>query len=396
MSNLKELILFSSESVSEGHPDKICDQVSDAILDACLKQDPNSRVACETFATAYKMIISVEIRTNAVVDYAKVARQVLTHIGYSSKNGLDPETYPIEILINNQSQDIAQGVDHSSDHQKLIGAGDQGIMFGYATDETDSYMPLALTIAHDLVKTASKLRKSNDFKYAGPDMKSEVTLNYSDPQEVKIYSVLMSIQHEDKIDLEVFYNYIKESIIKPVVEKHLKNQKEFKILINPTGRFVIGGPVGDTGLTGRKIIVDTYGGSARHGGGAFSGKDATKVDRSGAYITRYIAKNIVAAKLAKQIEIQLSYAIGVSEPISIWVNTQGTSQYDDNVIIKVIKNTFNLTPSGIIADLELQKPWYFKVSAYGHFGRDDIPNLPWEKLDKVSEIKKHLQIILQK
>ncbi len=384
----KNLLLFSSESVSEGHPDKICDQISDAILDACLAQDPYSRVACETFATAHKLIISGEITTKANVNYEQVARNVLSHIGYSIKTGIDPNKYPIEILINKQSHDIAIGVNHASDKSEEVGAGDQGIMFGYATNETASYMPLALTIAHDLVKTASQLRKDQIFKNAGPDMKSEVTIDYTDKKNPKIHSVLLSIQHYDNIDLNVFYDYVKNSIIKPIIEKHLPNSSDFKMLINPTGRFVIGGPVGDTGLTGRKIIVDTYGGSARHGGGAFSGKDATKVDRSAAYAARHIAKNLVAAGISQEIELQLSYAIGVAEPTSIWVDTKNTSKYDESTIINIIRKVFNLTPSGIIKELDLQKPWYFKVSSYGHFGRQDITGLPWEQLNKVAEIKK--------
>ncbi len=389
----KNLLLFSSESVSEGHPDKICDQISDAILDACLEQDPYSRVACETFATAYKLIISGEITTQAHVDYEKVARSVLAHIGYSALTGIDPATYPIEVLLNKQSHDIAIGVNHAHDKAQEVGAGDQGIMFGYATDETASYMPLALTIAHDLVKTASKLRKAKIFKFAGPDMKSEVTIDYTDKNNPQAHSVLMSIQHYDKIDLNKFYDYVKEAIIKPVIAKYFPNNDEFKMLVNPTGRFVIGGPVGDTGLTGRKIIVDTYGGSARHGGGAFSGKDATKVDRSAAYAARHIAKNLVAAGVASEIELQLSYAIGVAEPTSIWVDTKNTSQYDTSTIINIIRKVFNLTPSGIIKELDLQKPWYFKVSSYGHFGREDIQGLPWEKLDKVNEINSILKNI---
>ncbi len=388
MKKTKNLLLFSSESVSEGHPDKICDQISDAILDACLTQDRYSRVACETFATAHKLIISGEITTRAHVNYEQVARDVLAHIGYSTATGIDPATYPIEILINKQSHDIAIGVNHASDIAQEVGAGDQGIMFGYATNETKNYMPLALSIAHELVKKASHLRKSKAFKFAGPDMKSEVTIDYTDATCPKVHSVLMSIQHLDNIDLGAFYEYIKNSIIKPVVNNYLPNSADFKILINPTGRFVIGGPVGDTGLTGRKIIVDTYGGSARHGGGAFSGKDPTKVDRSAAYAARYIAKNLVAAGIASEIELQLSYAIGVAEPTSIWVDTKNTSKYDQSLIINIIRKLFNLTPSGIIRELDLQKPWYFKVSSYGHFGRQDIEGLPWEKLDKVAAIKK--------
>lgn len=382
---MKEKILFTSESVSIGHPDKVCDQISDAILDACLKQDPSSRVACECFTTTNLVVIGGEITTKAKVDYETVARNVLKEIGYDdASKGMDYKTCKVEVVLEQQSVDIAMG---TSD--EVGGAGDQGIMFGFACNETEGYMPLAISIAHHLVRDATNKRKSGEFLYARPDMKSQVTIDYSG-KTPKIDTILMSIQHDPNYQEETFKDYIHHNIMDEVVKKYHLNT-DYKVLINPTGRFVIGGPQGDAGLTGRKIIVDTYGGSARHGGGAFSGKDPTKVDRSAAYMARYIAKNIVAAKLCDQIEIQLSYAIGVQEPTSIFIETQHSEHVDKDVIIKAIRENFDLTPAGIIKSLDLKRPIYQKTAAYGHFGRSDI-DLPWEKLDKVEILKKYLSL----
>ncbi len=381
---MSEKILFTSESVSIGHPDKVCDQISDAILDACLAQDPYSRVACECFATTNLVIIGGEITTNAVVDYEKVARETLEKIGYTSDEiGIDAKNCEIRVVLDTQSVDIALGT-----NKEVGGAGDQGIMFGYATTETEGYMPLAISIAHQLVRVATEKRLSGEFKHARPDMKSQVTVDYTDPNNVKIDTILMSIQHDEDYNEEEFKDYVKNNIMMYVVSKYDMNQ-DFRIIINPTGRFVIGGPHGDTGLTGRKIIVDTYGGYARHGGGAFSGKDPSKVDRSAAYMARYIAKNIVAAGLAEKAEIQLSYAIGVAEPTSVFVETFGTRKVSKDVLLKAIKENFDLTPNGIISSLDLLRPIYSKTAAYGHFGRGDL-NLPWENLDKVEVLKTYL------
>ena len=382
---LQEKILFTSESVSEGHPDKICDQISDAILDACLTQDPNSRVACECFITTNRLIIGGEIMTKAIVDYEQIARNVLKAIGYDDEEwGINWETCQIEILINTQSSDIAMGVNKK-------GAGDQGIMFGYATNESDNYMPLAISIAHDLVKRASALRKQGLFSQARPDMKSQVTLDLTNQKNILVDTVLMSIQHHPIIDENAFKKYIKNEIMIPVIKKYCLND-DFKILINPTGRFVIGGPKGDTGLTGRKIIVDTYGGHARHGGGAFSGKDGTKVDRSGAYMARYVAKNVVGAGLADRCEIQLSYAIGITEPISIYIDTFGTNRIPNNVILKAVKEVFDFSPTAMIKNLELQKPIFQQTATYGHFGRPSH-ELPWERLDKIHLLTKYIILL---
>ncbi len=382
-------ILFTSESVSIGHPDKVCDQISDAILDACLAQDPLSRVACECFATTDLVVIGGEITTNAKVDYEKIARNVLISIGYDNKDvGIDGKTCKIEVVLDTQSADIAMGVDSSFDSND-IGAGDQGIMFGYATNETKGYMPLAISIAHQLVRVATEKRQAGEFKWARPDMKSQVTIDYTDENSPKIDTILMSIQHDPDFNEDEFKEYIKNDIMKYVVSKYDMNQ-DFKTYINPTGRFVIGGPHGDTGLTGRKIIVDTYGGTARHGGGAFSGKDPSKVDRSAAYMARYIAKNLVAAGFADRMEIQLSYAIGVSKPTSVFVETFGTEKVSFDVIHQAIQDNFNLTPNGIITSLELRKPVYNQVAAYGHFGRSDL-DLSWERCDKVEDLIKYLK-----
>ncbi len=378
-------ILFTSESVSEGHPDKICDQISDAILDACLKQDANSHVACECFTTKDFLLIGGEITTKAHVDYEKVARDVLIKIGYTKKEyGIDGYNCTIVNKIQEQSPDIARGVNKQKIEDQ--GAGDQGIMFGYACNETDNYMPLAIVMSHKLVRLASSLRKSGDFKGARPDMKSQVTIDYTNSVP-RIDTILMSCQHDENIDMEEFKKYIHDKIMVPVAESYSMNT-DFKCLINPTGRFVTGGPEGDTGLTGRKIIVDTYGGSSRAGGGCFSGKDPSKVDRSAAYAARYVAKNLVAAGIASKIEVQLSYAIGVSYPISISVETFNTSKYSDEKILQIINKVFDLRPGKIIEKFSLTKPSfnYMDLASYGHFGRPDV-DCPWEKLDKVEEIK---------
>ena len=376
--------LFTSESVSEGHPDKLCDQISDAILDECLRQDKYSRVACECFATTNLLVIGGEITTNAKVDYEAVARDVMRRIGYTAEDlGIDADTCEIKVVMDTQSSDIALGT-----NVEVGGAGDQGIMFGYATNETETYMPLPISMAHELVRYASELRHNGTFKHARPDMKSQVTIDYTDENNPKVDTILMSIQHDPDFNEEEFKTFIKEKIMKEVVRKHHMNE-DYKVFINPTGRFVIGGPHGDTGLTGRKIIVDTYGGMARHGGGAFSGKDPSKVDRSAAYITRYIAKNIVAAGLCDRIEIQLSYAIGVKDPTGVHVDTYGTGKVADEVILDAIKKEFDLTPQGIINTLDLLNPIYGPTAAYGHFGRTDV-EFPWEKLNKVEDLKKYL------
>jgi len=380
-----EKILFTSESVSEGHPDKVCDQISDAILDAVLALDPNARVACECFASTEYLVIGGEITTRIAPDYEAIARDVLRRIGYTSPElGIGADTCKINIQIKTQSPDIAMGVDRGD--VSLQGAGDQGIMFGYASNESEGYMPLAIVISHKLVRVATMLRKQGLFKGARPDMKSQVTIDYTDPNNIRIDTVLMSIQHDEDINEAEFKAYIYENIMKPVVESFGLNS-DFKYLINPTGRFVVGGPEGDTGLTGRKIIVDTYGGTARHGGGAFSGKDPTKVDRSAAYMARYIAKNLVAAGVADRLEVQLSYAIGVAEPLSISVTTFGTAHYDDETILSLIHKVFDCRPGSIIKNFSLLKPTfrYEDLASYGHFGRPDL-DLPWEKLDKVDEI----------
>lgn len=380
---MKEKVLFTSESVSKGHPDKVCDQISDAILDACLKEDPNSRVACEVFATTNLVVIGGEITTLANVDYEQVARDVLKDIGYDEdEKGIDYRTCKIQVVMDSQSPDIALGT-----NDEVGGAGDQGIMFGYACKETEGYMPLSISLAHHLVRYATEKKNSGEFKNARPDMKAQVTIDYTE-DEPKIDTILMSIQHDPDFDESAFKKYIKEEIMDAVVKKYNLNT-DYRVLINPTGRFVIGGPHGDTGLTGRKIIVDTYGGVARHGGGAFSGKDPSKVDRSAAYMLRYIAKNIVAADLCDKIEIQVSYAIGVKEPTSIYVETFGSEHVGKDTIIKAIRENFDLTPGGIIKTLDLRRPIYRQTAAYGHFGRPDL-DLPWEKLDKVSDLKKYL------
>ena len=380
---MKEKVLFTSESVSKGHPDKVCDQISDAILDACLKEDPNSRVACEVFATTDLVVIGGEITTTAEVNYEQVARDVLKDIGYDdSDKGIDYRTCKVQVVMDLQSPDIALGT-----NDEVGGAGDQGIMFGYACKETKGYMPLPISIAHHLVRYATEKKDTGEFKSARPDMKAQVTIDYTESTP-KIDTILMSIQHDPDFDETEFKRYIKEEIMDAVVRKYNLNT-DYKVLINPTGRFVIGGPHGDTGLTGRKIIVDTYGGAGRHGGGAFSGKDCTKVDRSAAYAARYVAKNIVAAGLADKCEIQLSYAIGVAHPTSIHVETFGTGKLSDTKLVEIIRENFDLRPAGIIKMLDLRRPIYKQTAAYGHFGRTDV-DLPWEHLDKVDDLKKYL------
>ena len=386
----KEKILFTSESVSEGHPDKVCDQISDAILDACLKVDENAHVACETFATTNFILVGGEITCNKPIDVVNIVKGVLKKIGYD-KPELGCDYHNIEIVdkIKQQSSDINQGVNQTNPED--LGAGDQGLMFGYATNETEGYMPLPISIAHKLVREASELRHKGLFKGSRPDMKSQVTIDYTDKNNIRIDTILMSIQHDPDIDLDEFKKYIHENIMQRVAKSFGLNT-DFKYLINPTGRFVLGGPAGDTGLTGRKIIVDTYGGSAHHGGGAFSGKDPSKVDRSAAYMARYIAKNLVAAGVADRLEVQLSYAIGVNYALSVAVSTFKTSRYPDELILEIINKVFDTRPGMIIKNFSLKNPTfkYQDISNYGHFGRPDV-DLPWEKLDKVDEIKKLLK-----
>ncbi|MBO7614921.1 MAG: methionine adenosyltransferase [Bacilli bacterium] len=386
----KKKILFTSESVSEGHPDKVCDQIADAILDACLAVDENARVACEVFATDNYILIGGEITCKSLVDYAQIARDVLKDIGYDRPEvGTDYHTVKIDVKVKTQSPDISMGV--SQEKPEEIGAGDQGIMFGYATDETEGYMPLAISIAHKLVREATNQRKAGVFKGARPDMKSQVTIDYTDKKHIRIDTILMSIQHDEDINLDEFKAYVRKNIMEKVAASFNLNL-DFKVYINPTGRFVIGGPTGDTGVTGRKIIVDTYGGSAEHGGGAFSGKDPTKVDRSAAYYARYIAKNLVAAGVAERLRVQLSYAIGVAEPLSISIKTFKTAKYSDEKILEVIDKVFDARPGMIVNQFKMRKPTfkYHKLTNYGHFGRPDL-DLPWEKLDKVEQIKELLK-----
>ena len=370
--------LFTSEAVSIGHPDHVCDMISDSILDACLKEDKNARVACETMAKDEFIVLAGEISTTANINVEQIAKDTIKKIGYNY-------TPRVLNIISKQSPDIAQGVD-------IGGAGDQGIMFGYANSETPEYTPLAITMAHDLVKLATNLRQEGKFLYAGPDMKSQVTLEYSEGEKTKVDTMLMSVQHDENYDEKQFKEYIKNEIMIKVAQKYNLNT-DFKVLINPTGKFVIGGPEGDAGLTGRKIIVDTYGGYAPHGGGAFSGKDPTKVDRSAAYMARYLAKNIVASGIAKECLIQLSYAIGVAQPISIYVDCKNTNKVDTKTIIDTIYNNFDLSPKGIIDKLELRRPIYSETCNGGHFGRKYLDKenkieCTWEKLDSVDIFKK--------
>lgn len=385
-----EKVLFTSESVSEGHPDKVCDKIADSILDACLALDSQAHVACEVFATTEYIIIGGEITVKGHIDYEGIARKVLRGIGYNSpETGIGADTCEIVVKVKEQSPDINMGIERVNELE--MGAGDQGIMFGYATNESAGYMPLPISIAHKLVRTATLLRKSGEFKHARPDMKSQVTIDYTDSKNPRIDTILMSCQHDEDTNLDEFKKYVHEEIMIPVAKSFHLNE-DFKYLINPTGRFCIGGPKGDTGLTGRKLIVDTYGGSARHGGGAFSGKDPSKVDRSASYYARYMAKNLVAAGAADRLEIQLSYAIGVAEPLSIGINTFGTKHYSDEIILEAAHKFFDARPGAIIELFSLRKPTfkYSDTTNYGAFGRPDL-DLPWEKLDKVEEIKDFLK-----
>lgn len=379
-------VLFTSESVSEGHPDKVCDKIADSILDECLRLDPYAHVACEVFATTEYIVIGGEITVQGHVDYEGIARKVLREIGYVSPEiGIGADTCEIVVKVKEQSPDINRGIERQNELE--MGAGDQGIMFGYATNESAGYMPLPISIAHKLVRRATILRKNGEFKHARPDMKSQVTIDYTDSKHPKIDNILMSIQHDEETDLNEFKKYVHENIMIPVAKSFGMNV-DFSYLVNPTGRFCIGGPKGDTGLTGRKLIVDTYGGSARHGGGAFSGKDPSKVDRSASYYARYIAKNLVAAGAADRLEVQLSYAIGVARPLSVGINTFGTKHYSDDLILEAIDKFFDARPGAIIEAFSLRKPSfkYADTTNYGAFGRPDL-SLPWEKLDKVDELK---------
>ena len=381
-----EKILFTSESVSEGHPDKLADQIADAILDAALEGDEKSRVACEVFCSGNFVLVGGEITSKSSINYDKIVRNVLRDVGYSDEELItDYHTAEIKNIVQQQSQDISMGV--SQTRPEDVGAGDQGMMFGYATNETSGYMPLPIVIAHKLVRVATEMRKRGDFIGARPDMKAQVTVDYTDKNNIRVDTVVMSVQHDDNIDLDAFRTFIHDEIMVKVV-KSFKLNDDFRYFINPTGRFVIGGPAGDTGLTGRKIIVDTYGGAAPHGGGAFSGKDPTKVDRTGAYMARYIAKNLVAAGVADRLEVQLSYAIGVNVPISVAIKTFKTSRYSDDKILHIIKEVFDCRPGMIVKNFSLTKPSfkYHELTNYGHFGRPDL-DLPWEKIDKVEEIK---------
>ena len=391
--------LFTSESVTEGHPDKMCDQISDAILDALMEQDPMSRVACETCTTTGLVMVMGEITTNAYVDIQKIVRDTVREIGYTrGKFGFDADTCGVITAIDEQSSDIAMGVDKALEAKENqmseadldeIGAGDQGMMFGYASDETPEYMPYPIALAHKLSRRLTEVRKNGTLPYLRPDGKTQVTVEYDESGvPFRLDAVVLSTQHNPEISQEQIHEDIKKHVFDAVIPEGMTDENT-KFFINPTGRFVIGGPHGDSGLTGRKLIVDTYGGMARHGGGAFSGKDCTKVDRSAAYAARYVAKNMVAAGLAKKCEIQLSYAIGVAHPTSIMVDTFGTGKLSDEALVKMIRENFDLRPAGIIKMLDLRRPIYKQTAAYGHFGRNDL-DLPWEKLDKVETLKKYL------
>ena len=391
--------LFTSESVTEGHPDKMCDQISDAILDALMAQDPMSRVACETCATTGIVMVMGEITTNAYVDIQKIVRDTVREIGYTrGKYGFDADTCGVLTAIDEQSSDIAMGVDKaleakehkmSDEELEAIGAGDQGMMFGYASDETEEYMPYPIALAHKLASSLTEVRKNGTLPYLRPDGKTQVTVDYDENGvPARLDAVVLSTQHDPDVSQEQIHEDVKKYIFDEILQADMVDENT-KFFINPTGRFVIGGPHGDSGLTGRKIIVDTYGGMARHGGGAFSGKDCTKVDRSAAYAARYVAKNIVAAGIAKKCEIQLSYAIGVAQPTSVMVDTFGTGKIADDKLVEIVRENFDLRPAGIIKMLDLRRPIYKQTAAYGHFGRNDL-DLPWEKLDKVDTLKKYL------
>ena len=391
--------LFTSESVTEGHPDKVCDAISDAILDACMEQDPMSRVACETCCCTGFVLVTGEITTKAHLDVQKIVRETVDEIGYNrGKIGFDADTCAVMVALDQQSADIAMGVDKaleakenkmSDEELEAIGAGDQGMMFGYATNKTEEYMPYPISLAHKLARQLTKVRKDGTLPYLRPDGKSQVSVEYDENgKPLRLEAVVLSTQHDPDVSQERIHEDVKKYVFDPILPKELLDA-DTKYFINPTGRFVIGGPHGDAGLTGRKIIVDTYGGYARHGGGAFSGKDCTKVDRSAAYAARYAAKNIVAAGLAEKCEIQLSYAIGVAQPTSVMVDTFGTGRLSDEKLVEIIRENFDLRPAGIIKMLDLRRPIYKQTAAYGHFGRDDL-DLPWEKLDKVDALKAYL------
>ncbi len=393
-----EKLLFTSESVTEGHPDKVCDAVSDAVLDAIMAQDPNSRVACETATTTGLVLVMGEITTTANIDIQSIVRDTIREIGYDNADyGFDADSCAVMVALDKQSADIAMGVDKaleakenqmSDEEIEAIGAGDQGMMFGYATNETEDYMPFAINLAHKLSRQLTKVRKDGTLSYLRPDGKTQVTVEYNDGKPTRLDAVVLSTQHDADVTQEQIHEDIKKYVFDPILPQDMVDENT-KCFINPTGRFVIGGPHGDAGLTGRKIIVDTYGGTARHGGGAFSGKDCTKVDRSAAYAARYVAKNIVAAGLADRCEIQLSYAIGVAQPTSVMVDTFGTGKVSDEKLTDIVRENFDLRPAGIIRMLNLRRPIYRQTAAYGHFGRNDL-NLPWEELNKVEDLKKYL------
>jgi S-adenosylmethionine synthetase len=381
---------FTSESVTEGHPDKICDQISDAVLDAIFSQDKEARVACETAITTGLVLVMGEITTDCYIDIQQIVRDTIKEIGYDrAKFGFDCETCGVISSIHEQSKDIAMGVDNSYETKTEaaadIGAGDQGMMFGYACNETDVLMPLPIYLAHKLARRLTAVRKDNTLNYLRPDGKTQVTVEYEDDKPVRIDTIVISTQHDDAVSLDILREDLKRQVIEPIIPAHLMDENT-KIYVNPTGRFVIGGPMGDSGLTGRKIIVDTYGGYARHGGGAFSGKDPTKVDRSAAYAARYVAKNIVKAGLADKCEIQLAYAIGVAKPVSVLIDTFGTNKVELSVIEKLVDKHFDLRPSAIIKNFDLRRPIYKQTAAYGHFGREDL-DLPWEKTDKAGQLR---------